>query len=65
MQNIKFTIHLITIGLTIGFGLIVYAHANFTTKETVNRIEKTQLEKDNLILRRLDRMESKIDRLLH
>ena len=63
MNNIKTAIFFMGTGLTLGFTLIVYAHANFTTKETVARIESTQVLKDNLIINRLDRIESKIDNL--
>lgn len=64
MENIKNTIYFIAIGLTIGFTLIVYAHGNFATKDTVQRIEQSQKDKEGLIIKRLDRIESKVDRLL-
>ena len=64
MTNIKNVIYFIGVGLTIGFTLVVYAHSNFATKETVRRIEQSQKEKDNIIIKRLDRMELKLDKLL-
>ena len=64
MQNYKDVIYLIGMGLTMGFGLVVYAHSNFTTKEDVNRLEKTQTFKDDMIIKRLDRIESKLDRVI-
>ena len=64
MTNIKNVIYFIGVGLTIGFTLVVYAHSNFATKETVRRIEQSQKDKDNIIIKRLDRMELKLDKLL-
>ena len=52
MNNIKLAMYFITLGLTLGFTLIVYAHGTFTTKDI-----------STLILNRLDRIEAKIDNL--
>lgn len=63
MNAIRDVIFLIGVGLTLAFSLIVYAHSNFATKGTVQRIEKYQSEKEGAIIKRLDRIESKIDRI--
>lgn len=47
----------------LGAGLVFYAHANFATKESVNRIEGYQTDKDGLIIKRLDRIEDKLDKI--
>lgn len=52
-EQLKSVIFFIGVGLAIGFTLIVYAHGNFATKDTVARIEAyqkdTQLSiKDNI-----------------
>ncbi len=49
MKLLSFAISLIGTGLIIGFGLIVYAHANFATKETLSSVEKNQFAHQNLI----------------
>lgn len=63
-MDYKEVIYLITIGLTMGFGLVVYAHANFTTKEAVIRLEEMQEYKNERILRKLDKIEAKLDSLI-
>lgn len=63
MRDYKDVIYLIGVGVTLAFGLIVYAHANFTTKEAIDRLEKMQEFKNDIIIKRLDRIESKLDRL--
>lgn len=64
MRSIQFTVTMIGTGVVIGFSLIVYAHANFSTKESLNRIEQYQRDKDVQIIKRLDKMDSKIDILI-
>lgn len=59
----KDVIYLIATGCGITFTLIVYAHANFTTKDMVDRLEKSQETKDVMIIKRLDRIENKLDKL--
>jgi len=49
VQNIKSVIYFIGIGLSVGFTLIVYAHVNFATKGTVERIERYQKENESEI----------------
>lgn len=39
-DEIKWALYLIGIGLTIGFTLIVYAHATFATKSTVETMDQ-------------------------
>tara|TARA_R110000868_G_C10972548_1_gene770411 strand:- start:5742 stop:5942 length:201 start_codon:yes stop_codon:yes gene_type:complete len=64
MNELKSVIFFIGVGLTIGFSLIVYAHANFSTKETTDRIEQYQKRGRDQVIKRLDRMNSKLDKLL-
>ena len=65
MKNVQLAIYLIGLGISLAFTLIVYAHANFTTKETVTRIEQYQKNKDDAIIKRLDKIDSKIDKILY
>lgn len=64
MTNIKNVVYFIGVGITLGFTLIIYAHANFATKDTLQRIEQSQRDKEGLIIKRLDRIELKLDKLL-
>ncbi len=64
MNNIKLAMTLIGTGLSLAFTLMVYGHGNFATKNTVNRIEQYQKDKDNAIIKRLDNIDRKIDKIL-
>ena len=48
----------------LGVSLVIYAHSNFTTKETSLRIERHQKNNDDRIIKRLDRIENKLDKLI-
>lgn len=64
MKRIKDAITLITIGLTLAFTVLVYAHTNFASKGTVKRIESFQERTDETIIKRLDRIDQKLDKIL-
>ena len=75
MKNIQAAIGLIGAGLTLGFTLVIYAHANFSTQDYVKRVEENtkeslnshinaQKDKEQLIINQLNRIESKIDRIV-
>lgn len=49
LKELKDVIFLIGVGLTIGFTLIVYAHANFATKTAVKDLKKDSVEHRALI----------------
>lgn len=38
-EDLRHAIHMIGIGLAIGFSLIVYAHANFASKSVVEKMD--------------------------
>ena len=59
MDNIKTAIGFIAIGAT----LVVYAEARFATKGQIDDVRQTQERFDDILLKRLDRIENKIDRL--
>lgn len=65
MNKISFTISLIGSGLLLGTGLVIYAHANFSTKETVNIIKDNQEKRESLIIKKLDQIDRKIDKILY
>ena len=65
MKNVQLGIYLIGLGISLAFTLIVYAHSNFATKDTINRIEKHQKSKDDAIIKRLDKIDMKIDKILY
>lgn len=64
MQNIKTTITLMGAGLTLGFSLVVYAHSNFATKETVKIIKDNQSENQHLIREDIREMKKDIKEIL-
>lgn len=45
MRNIKLAIYLIGLGAS----LVIYAHANFSTKATVERIERYQKDREDTL----------------
>lgn len=45
MKNIRLAIYFIGLGAS----LVIYAHANFSTRSTVERIEKYQREKEDTL----------------
>ncbi|MCT4641598.1 MAG: hypothetical protein N4A33_04820 [Bacteriovoracaceae bacterium] len=63
MNKINEAIKLISVGLAIGFSLIVYANNNFATKNEVKELKGSQMFVNGLIIKRLDRIENKIDGL--
>jgi len=60
LNNLKNAIYFIGLGMV----LVVYAHANFSTKDDVLRLERHNKDKDTLVINRLDRIESKLDDLI-
>jgi len=60
MRNIKLAIYFIGLGAS----LVIYAHANFSTKDMIKDIRENRNREVDKIDHRLDRMESKLDILL-
>lgn len=50
--------------ITITGGCIVFIYANFETRVTADENKQSQSRIDEVILKRLDRMEDKLDQLL-
>lgn len=65
MNSIRVAMFFIGSGLTLGFTLIVYAHTTFSTKSMVNLIKDNGDREKETIVKRLDRIESKIDKLIY
>lgn len=49
--------------IVIGASLVVYAEARFATKDQITDVKQTQERFDDILLKRLDRIENKIDKL--
>ena len=64
MKNIKLAIYFITTGVSLGFTLVIYAHSNFATKDMLDRYKISRDREVDKTDARLDRIESKIDRLI-
>ena len=63
MKDVQDVIKFIVMGLTIGFSLISYGHTTFGTKTQIMDIKVTQRYIIDLLSKRLDRIEKKIDEL--
>lgn len=55
--EIRHTFYLIGLGIA----LVAYAHANFSTKTMVIQIKDAQIRENDGIIKRLERIEQKID----
>lgn len=64
MKNIKTSIALIGVGISLGFSLIVYAHANFATKETLKLVKNNQLEHQVIIREDIKEIKTDIKEIL-
>ena len=60
MKDIKYALYL----LALGMALVAYAHANFATKGEIREGKEAQLRENDTIIKRLDRIESKLDRVI-
>ena len=60
MKDIKYALYL----LGLGMALVAYAHANFATKGEIREGKEAQLRENDAIIKRLDRIESKLDRVI-
>lgn len=63
MKNFEDAIKFIAMGLTLGFSLVVYANSSFATKYQIESLRNTQQYIIDLVLKRLDRIEAKIDKI--
>lgn len=55
----------VSAGLALAFTLIAYAHNNFSTKDSVRTLSQSQERREDIIIRRLDRIENKLDKVIH
>lgn len=64
MNNIRLTIFLIGTGLTLGFSLMVYAHANFATKEMVMSLKESRVETQHFLREDIKEIKTDIKEIL-
>lgn len=62
---VKNVVYYITSGIILAFTLIAYAHSNFSTKGAVNMLRQSQERREDIIIRRLDRIENKLDTVIY
>ena len=60
IKEVKHTLYL----LGLGMALVAYAHANFATKGEIREGKEAQLRENDAIIKRLDRIEAKLDRVI-
>lgn len=65
MIRMKDVVYYITAGLALAFTLIAYAHNNFSTKSSLNTLRAGQERREDIIIRRLDRIENKLDKVIY
>ena len=64
-MRIKDVVYYLGAGIALAFTLIVYAHSEFSTKDMVRNMKQSQERREDIIIRRLDRIENKLDRVIY